>query len=127
MPQFTFAGPARVALGGRWHEIEEENRALGIELNAWRSEAARAQEASEAARSEQSELQSQRSLAEEAQHQSQGEVVELQSENAFLRRALGEAAEASAALECRADDLNTEHDRFFTEFAAMQQSLAMAE
>lgn len=107
--------------------MEEENRALVAELNAWRSEAARAQEASQAARHEECATQAEMKLVEESRRNAQNDAAELQSEVAFLRQTLSEAAAGSASLESRACDYGAARDRLSAELAMSQLSLSAQE
>jgi chromosome segregation ATPase len=116
-----------VALGGRWHEIEKENRALALEVHAWQSEAASALKDRSAAQQEQLELQSEVASSQQACQASKAEIADLHGELAFLRQTLAEAAETSAGHECRIDEVGSLRDSLQSECAALRQNLSEEE
>lgn len=127
MAQFVLAAPPRVGVGGRWHAIEEENRALASELQAWRGEAESAHGELATARREEQALQSQSAASEAVCEASNQELHDCQSEAAFLRQTLARGAEASADLQGQIFEVTGARSELAAECAALQRSLGKHE
>lgn len=127
MAQLTLGGPPRIGVGGRWREIEEENRTLCLELRAWQSEAALAHEQTEAAVHEAAMMRLQATAAEQACQRTKDEAAHLCNELSFVREALSEAAIASATLESRACEAEDARQRLSAECSALQLRLCAHE
>jgi len=118
---------ARVSLGGRWQEMEEKNVALRAELQACHGEAVQAELTLAAAESERRAAEKEADASCRRGNECAEQVLQLQSEATFLSRALAEAAEDNARIECCAQEFARSHSTAADECSALRQRSEEAE